>query len=102
MDKVAEAGERLFAVFQHTVPLPDSFGNRRKPQELEIRRRVDAGLAKFYDAVRVERDRMHLGIIGRARLAFDLQRRLLAVGYAPPLVKHVVFAMLVAAFVGRR
>lgn len=83
------------------MPLEKSAGTRKKPQEKEIRQRADAGLAQFYEAARVERERYRLGVIGRARVAFDLQRRLLAAGYAPSLVRQVVFAMLVAAFVGR-
>lgn len=101
MSKVTESGERLFAAFRQAVPPAEDFGGRKKPQEKEIRRRVDDGLGRFYDAARAERARMGFGLVGRARVAFDLQRRLFAAGYPPPLVKQVVFAMLVAAFVGR-
>lgn len=101
MSKISDSSERLFAAFCDALPLRDAFSGRKRPQEKEIRQCVDAGLARFYEAARVERARMRLGVIGRARVAFDLQRRLLAAGYAASLVKQVVFAMLVAAFVGR-
>lgn len=97
---ISECGERLFAAFQQALPLaaPRRGG---KSETDEVRRRVDSGLARFYESAREERQRMRLGIVGRARVAFDLQRRLLRAGYPATLAKQVVFALLVAAFSGR-
>ena len=61
---------------------------------------TESGLKKFYEAARVEREQHRLGVIGRARVAFALQQRLLAAGYPPAIVKQVLFAMLISAFVG--
>lgn len=100
--KIQEIGERLFVAFHAAVPLPEAPAKGgKKLSEKEIRRQVDAGLANFYAVARTERERSRLGLIGRARVAFDVQQRLLTAGYAPPLVKQVLFAMLVSAFVGR-
>jgi hypothetical protein len=84
------------------VPLPEEFAKgRKKSSEKEVQQQIDAGLARFYEAARAERERSRLGLIGRARVSFALQQRLLGAGYPAPLVKQVLFAMLVSAFVGR-
>lgn len=93
--------ERLEDAFRKAVPLhPERFQGRKPPSEKEIEVATEAGLKAFYEVARSERERYRLGVIGRARVAFHLQRRLLAAGYTSPLVKQVLFAMLVSAFVG--
>jgi hypothetical protein len=57
-------------------------------------------LNKFYAEARLQRKKMRPGLFRRARVAFYLQQRLLAAGYPPDLVRQVLFAMLLAAFVG--
>ena len=98
---VQEISERLFAEFQRAVPLhPEQSRKGKKLTEREIAANSEAALKKFFDAARAERARNSLGIIGRARVAFALQQSLLAAGYAPALVKQVLFSMLAAVFVG--
>jgi len=102
MSKIAQASDRLFAAFTEAVPTPEHFARqRKKPSEAEIARLVEQGLARFHEVAREERQRHRLGILGRARVAFALQQRLLAAGYEAALVKQVLFAMLVQAFVGK-
>ena len=102
MGLVQDSGETLVAVFLKAVPLPDTFAKgKRASSRADIDRMTQAGLQKFYEAARNERENRRLGLIGRARVAFFLQQRLLAAGYAPELVKQVLFAMLVSAFVGK-
>ena len=101
--RIADACDRLLVEFRTAVPLsPQMPKGRKRPSEIEITLTTESGLTKFYEAARAERERYRLGIIGRARVAFALQQRLLAAGYAPVLVKQVLFAMLVSAFVGDR
>lgn len=98
---VLEISERLFTEFQHALPLhPEKSRKGKKLTEREIAANSEAALKNFLKAARAERTRHRLGIIGRARVAFSLQQRLLAAGYAPALVKQVLFSMLAAAFVG--
>lgn len=95
--------ERLINVFSNAVPLqPEVPKGRKRPSEKEIALATESGLEKFYAAARAEREQHRLGVIGRARVAFALQQHLLEAGYPPPLVKQVLFAMLVSAFVGTR
>lgn len=97
---ISECGERLFVAFRQALPLVPQRRADNGGKD-EVRQHVDSGLSRFYDAAREERQRMRLGIVARARVAFDLQRRLLGAGYPATLVKQVVFALLVAAFSGR-
>lgn len=98
---VQEIGQELFAEFQRAVPLqPEKNRKGRKLSEQEIAANSEAALKKFFEAARAARARHRLGIIGRARVAFALQQHLLAAGYAPALVKQVLFSMLAAVFVG--
>ncbi len=100
MGIVEEAGERLFEEFGRVFPLQGKSskgGHGGKQANADV---VAAGLAKFFSAANVERAKYRLGLVKRARVALYLQQRLLAAGYAPPLVRQVLFSMLVAAFVG--
>lgn len=102
MGSVQEAGEALVTVFSKAVPPPDTLAKgKRALSRAEIDKMTQAGLQKLYAAARVERENRRLGLFARARVAFYLQQRLLAAGYAPELVKQVLFAMLVSAFVGK-
>ncbi len=95
--------ERLSDAFCDAVPLhPERVSGRKRPSETEIALATESGLKKFYEAARAEREQHRLGIISRARVAFLLQQRLLAAGYPAVLVKQVLFAMLVSAFVGSK
>lgn len=96
MSAVQDAGDHLFAVFQGALPI--SQGKAKTHQSTASG--ADRALARFYAEARAERDRRRFGIVGRARVAFYLQQRLLAAGYPPALVRQVLFSMLVSAFVG--
>lgn len=98
---VQEISQKLCEEFQRAVPLrPEKVKRGKKLTESEIRASSEAALQRFYEAARQERQRHALGIIGRARVAFALQQRLLQAGYPAPLVKQVLFAMLTSVFVG--
>jgi hypothetical protein len=99
--RTADICERLLATFTDAVPLyAKGIAGRGRPSEKEMHAATESGLKRFYEAAREERERHRLGVIGRARVAYHLQQRLLAAGYPPPLVKQVLFAMLISAFVG--
>ena len=94
---------KLCAQFQLAVPLgPDPIKRGKKLSERDIESNSEAALKKFYQAVHEEISHHRLGVIGRARVAFGLQQHLLNAGYAAPLVKRVLLAMLVSVFVGNR
>lgn len=98
---ISAATERLAETFERLVPLRPERPRGAKPPSADELARIGAkALAEFYDAARIERERNHLGILGRARVAFGLQQRLQAAGYPPQLVKQVLFSLLTAAFVG--
>ena len=97
MSVVTETGDRLFAFFQTVVPLPATKSGKASTPSVKT---LDAGLNKFYAEARLQRKKMRPGLFRRARVAFYLQQRLLAAGYPPALVRQVLFAMLLAAFVG--
>ena len=101
--QIPDICDRLSAAFTRAVPLhPQSAKGRKRVSEKEIASATESGLKHFYAMARIERERHRLGIIGKARVAFRLQQDLLAKGYAPALVKQVLFAMLVSAFVGEK
>ena len=101
--QIGEVCDRLFEGFVREVPLQQpTIKGKKRLSEKEIAAAVDSGLKRFYGAARAEREKHRLGVIARARVAFGLQQRLLAAGYPPALVKQVLFAMLVSAFVGKR
>lgn len=100
---IREVGEKLCAEFQRVLPLNQSLPKgKKKLTEGEIKHASEAGLKNFYETARAEIRGHRLGIIGRARVAFALQQRLLDLGYSPMLVKQVLFAMLASAFVGNK
>lgn len=101
--QVQEISQRLCEKFQQLLPLnPQPATGRRQSSEKEIFAISEAALHRFYEAAHIERERHHLGILARARVAFTLQQSLLKAGYPPDIVKQVLFAMLTAAFVGQK
>lgn len=99
--KIPDICDRLAEVFQRQVSLdPESFKGRKRPTEKEIKATSERALQQFFAAAREERLQHGLGAIGRARVAFGLQQRLIKLGYPTPLVKQVLFALLTSAFVG--
>lgn len=99
--KIPDSCDRLSEAFQRLVPLhPETIKGRKRPSDKEIKATSELALQQFFAAAREERLRQGLGVIGRARVAFGLQQRLMKAGYPPALVKQVLFAMLSSAFVG--
>lgn len=100
--RIQAISQTLFEEFQRALPLRMDGGARgaKKPSAKDIQSATESGLRKFYEAARQERLRHRLGIIGRARVAFGLQQRLIEAGYPPLLVKQVLFALLTSAFTG--
>lgn len=99
---IQEISEKLCEEFQRAVPLhPPKPKRGKKLSEAEIRSSTEAALQRFYAVAHGERERHRLGVIGRARVAFNLQQRLLQAGYPAPLVKQVLFAMLTSVFIGK-
>jgi len=94
-----DISEKLLKEFQLVMPMvPRKPKQGKKEDELKVE--YGAALERFYRVAEQERTKHKLGIIGRARVAFGLQQRLLRAGYAAPLVKQVLVAMLTTAFVG--
>lgn len=101
--RIHEIGNKLHEEFKKTVAVQPSMSKRgKKLSESEIKLTSEVALNKFYETAYQERLRYNLGIIGRARVAFDLQQRLLKDGYPAPLVKQVLFALLASVFVGQK
>lgn len=98
MGKIQEIGDRLFEKFHEEI-FSGRHKSRKKISPQETREIADAGLRRLYEAALAEREKHGLGMIARARVAFYLQKRLLAAGYPPPLVRQLLFSLLVAAFV---
>lgn len=94
---IAQAADHLAQVFGQVVPLASSSGRKTGKDRQALANKLE----RFYAEAREQRRELRLGIIGRARLAFALQQRLLAAKYPADLVKQVLFALLAAAFVGR-
>lgn len=93
--------DRLTQTFCRSVDLhPDAAKGRRRPSAKEIEATSAEAVRRFLATAREERIRHRLGLIGRARVAFGVQQRLLVAGYPAPLVKQVLFALLVSAFTG--
>ncbi|WP_136418115.1 hypothetical protein [Herbaspirillum sp. ST 5-3] len=99
--RIDEICDKLSEEFRRSVPLQTDRGKRGKRlSESEIKASSELALKKFYETAYQERQSHGLGVIGRARVAFGLQQRLLQAGYPPPLVKQVLFALLATVFVG--
>lgn len=99
--QIPHSCDRLSEAFQRLVPLhPAPPKGRKRPSEKELKATSERALQQFLAAAREERLLQGLGIIGRARVAFGLQQRLIKLDYPPALVKQVLFAMLSSAFVG--
>ena len=99
MEKVSghpkDISQRLFDTFHEQVVARSA--NRKagkRPGSKDLEAIGEKALHGLYEAAHQERIVHRLGIIGRARVAFGVQQRLLAAGYPPTVVKQVLFAML--------
>jgi hypothetical protein len=99
--RISDICDRLGEEFCRIVPLnPAASKPGTRPSDSAIKASSEAALRKFYEVAKSERLRNRLGVIGRARVAFGLQQRLLHTGYPAPVVKQVLFALLTSAFSG--
>ena len=102
-DLVGDISEKLCSEFQIAVPLHQNKLERgKKLSNRDVKANSEAALIQFYKTANQERLRHRLGVVGRARVALGLQQRLLKAGYDASLVKEVLWAMLISAFVGNQ
>lgn len=99
VSKVQEAGDELFRLFQEIIPAPDVRKARKTAKLSEAQ--IGQSLDRFYKEARAVRIRRGLGLISRARVIRYLERRMIGAGYEGDLVKKVVFALILYAFIGR-
>lgn len=93
MSRYSEATQALEEAFVRAIPKAKK---NRVPSEADWA----LALEKFNAEARVIRAKFHLGVIGRAVAAYRLQPRLIARGYAPDVVRQLLFSMILSAFVG--
>ena len=99
--RIQEIGDRLFQIFQDTLGSGNNQpGAKRTAKEWE--RLADTCLKRLYEAARVEHEKKNLGVLSRARVAFHLQKKMIAAGYPPLVVRQILFAMLLSAFVRKQ
>lgn len=101
MSKIDDISDQLFHQFQSTVSVHGERPGSKKVKG-EKERQVEVGLQQLYAAAAIARQERRLGVIGRARVAFSLQDKMVRAGYPPALVRQVLFALLASAFVGRQ
>jgi hypothetical protein len=90
---------RLAEKFKELIPLVFEQPKGGKGAVEKFAKAKASRLGEFYEAAALERKRAKLGLIGRARVAFGVQQRLLDSHYPPTLVKQVLLAMLTSSFV---
>lgn len=100
MNAVGLVAQRLFEVFRRTVPTP---AERLARQGRRARSTEDfsPSLGRFYEQAKELRKEYRLGILARARVAYTLQRDMIAAGYPAGMTRQVLFSMIVLAFVGK-
>lgn len=93
MSRYSDATLALEAAFMAVIP---------KPKRNKAPSKADWALAleKFNSQAREVRGEYRLGVVGRAVVAYRLQPRLLANGYPSDVVRQILFAMVLNAFVG--
>lgn len=100
---VEEFANFLFEAFCRTLPLNSAALREYKRKSADAQREmVKKRLDAFFAMAHEERERRRLGIIGRARVAYALQKRMLEAGYPHQLTKQILLALLMAAFVRAR
>lgn len=99
MSTVKELSELLFIKCQKelTVTAKKVSAGRKKA----LTNNIEQGLDRIYNEAREQRIKHKLGVIKRARVAFELQNRLLNAGYSPALVKQIVFSLLINSLTGK-
>ncbi len=91
LGKSADAAQALSEAFFRCAPI-----TKKKPAtEAEWA----AALQKFHNEAKAVRQRYSLGPINRATAAYQFQKRLLAAGIEPKVVRQVVFSLVLNAFI---
>lgn len=98
MATYTEIAAQLIEIFQRIMPPPSRQKASRSAGKAAD---VSGAMERFYDEARVLRERHRLGIYGRARVAFELQGRMLKEGYPADLCRQVLISLVLSAFVGR-
>lgn len=93
LSRYSEATLALEAAFAGAIP-------KAKKNKAPTQAEWTLALGKFNAEARSIRTRFHLGVIGRAMVAYRLQPRLLASGYSPDVVRQLLFSMILSAFIG--
>lgn len=94
MSKVSDAADALEQAFLRSVP-----ANKKKRLNVD---EWTISLQKFYLEASEIRRRYSLGLIARARVAFNLQQRLMAAGFPAEAVRKVVFSLILSSFTGQK
>lgn len=93
VSRYSEAAQALENAFLAVVPKP-------KKNKAPAKAEWALALEKFNTQARSIRTQYRLGFLGRAIVAYRLQPSLLAAGYAPDVVRQILFSMVLHAFVG--
>ncbi len=93
MKRYSEATQALESAFMAVVP-------KSKKNKAPGKAEWALAMEQFNGRAREVRDRYSLGLLGRAVVAYRLQPRLIAAGYAPDVVRQILFSMVLHAFVG--
>lgn len=93
MSKTTDAAAELEAAFFRSAPA----NNKKTASEDDW----SVALKKFHAQAKEIRRHHALGILGRARLAYLLQQRLMAKGMPAEVVRKVVFALVMSSFTGK-
>lgn len=93
-----EIASQLVEVFRRILPPP---AQRRAVPTKGKPPNVLEAMNCFYVEARATRDRHKLGVYGRARVAFEIQKQLLAGGYPAELCRQVLFSLIISAFITR-
>jgi hypothetical protein len=92
VSRYSEAILVLEEAFARSIPA----GKKKAPSKADWA----PALEKFNAEARSIRTHYKLGVIGRALVAYRLQRHLIASGYPPIVVRQLLFSMIINAFVG--
>lgn len=90
MGKLADAATALSDAFFRCAPV----GKKKRVTEAEWA----TALGKFHLQAQEIRRRYALGFLARALVAYRFQKRLLAAGFTPEVVRKVVFAVVLNSF----
>jgi hypothetical protein len=93
VSRLSEATQALESAFMAVIPKPKK---NKAPSKAEWA----LALEKFNAQAREVRAQYRLGLLGRAVVAYRLQPRLMEAGYAPDVVRQILFSMVLHAFVG--